>query len=569
MATLVRQACATMTECTLYMTRTSYSVQRVVRKRFARVDLSECQSRSSAGRTRDPYLSITSQARKSLSHLTTPGHTYIPALAATLIPSPFTMSIAILSADRDRAKADLEVSPAWVAWKAAVTADRDAHRASETDLTPLLPLIDPTPEDVLRLTDGFEEWDAEDPIFREYKRVQQQQTEKQRINDLKQRVEESVEWRTLIRINRELKAQLAEEIKQLRQPLLVISKVNDAVVDKSPVTPPENVTAANGEASEAAAPQPHSQPKPAEHPSEKPSEKLLASPTNGRKDHSPAESPPADLPPAASRSTSTISSPTRFPSPFKRDESSKLMIPAWCFGVVQDLYQPVPEHGLGLVDAELYQGMCGSVRTQVQRIWSHKASSYSLLAGVLRALEFQVDTAYEPPSPTRVDELRDSILKTVSTWNDEELSACVPGYDAKKMSQEQFFMSAEGQVTWLYLYTALHPGTAPRIYVVVGNRTAQSQLSLLIVDSGKQAKLNTKCVVLFQNASNEPLPHVEVIGWKRGSRGPSPLKTVFDFSETIIQSLESWYLQHDTTPRSSRKRPREETKPIDLSGAEE
>jgi hypothetical protein len=435
------------------------------------------------------------------------------------------------------------------------------------DPTPLPSLIDPTPEDVLRLTDGFEAWDAEDPIFREYKRVQQLRTEKQRIHELKQRVEESAEWRTLIRLNRQLKAQLAEEIKQLRQPFLVVDNAI-GTVEKPAVTPPENVTAAsNGEASQIAAPQQ------AEHPSETPSNKPSASPSENLSTNGTADHPPADSPPAASRSISMTSSPTRFASPFKRDESTKLMVPSWCSGVISDLYQPVSEHGLGLVDADLYQGMCGSVRTQVQRIWSHKENGHSLLAAVLRALEFQVDTHYEPPSPSRVDELRDSMLKTVATWSDEELSACVPGYDAKKMSQEQFFMSGEGQVSWLYLYAALHPGTAPRIYVIVGNRTAQSPLSLLIVDLGKQdppkAKLNTKCIVLFQNASNEPLPHVEVIGWKRGSRGPSPLKTVFDFSETIIQSLESWHLQHDTTSRSSRKRPREETKPIDLSGTEE
>ncbi len=85
------------------------------------------------------------------------------------------------------------------------------------------------------------------------------------------------------------------------------------------------------------------------------------------------------------------------------------MIPSWCSGVVSDLYQPVPEHGLGLVDPEVYQALCGSVRTQVQRIWSHKDSGHSLLAVMLRALEFQVETRYEPPPPTRVDDLRASM----------------------------------------------------------------------------------------------------------------------------------------------------------------
>ena len=479
------------------------------------------------------------------------------------------MSIASLSSERDKAKAGLEASPAWIAWTSALTAGQQVHRDFEKDLNSVLSLIDPTPEDVLRLTDGFEQWDAQDPVVNEYKRVQQLQTEKQQVNDLRRHVEESAEWRTLIRLNRELKAQLVEKTKQLRQSFLI-----DKAVDKV-----ENIPAAPvAEATQAAALKPQPQPaeppseKLPEHPLDKPpkrlSEKPLdkqqerpsASPTNGIADHSSVGPLPA------SRSTS---SPTRVPSSFKRDESTKLMIPSWCSGVVPDLYQPVPEHGLGLVDAEVYQEMCGSVRTQVQRIWSHKESGHYLLAAVLRALEFQVDTHYEPPSPSRVDELRDSMLKAVSTWSDEELSACVPEYDSQKKSRGQYFMSAEGDAALLYIHHALHPATAPRMYVIIGNGNP-SQLSLWIVGGKEAPKLNTKCIVLFQDVSNESMPHVEVLGWKRGSRGPSPLKTVLDFSETIIQSLESWSLRHDTTSRSTRKRPREEiTKPIDLSGTEE
>ena len=76
---------------------------------------------------------------------------------------------------------------------------------------PDLTLIDPTPDDVLQLTDGFEQWDAQDPVVNEYKRVQLLQAEKGRVAELKQRVEESDEWRTLIQLNRQLKTQISEE----------------------------------------------------------------------------------------------------------------------------------------------------------------------------------------------------------------------------------------------------------------------------------------------------------------------------------------------------------------------
>jgi hypothetical protein len=269
-------------------------------------------------------------------------------------------------------------------------------------------------------------------------------------------------------------------------------------------------------------------------------------------------------------------------SPFKRDESSKLKMPHWCSGIEQDLYQPVSEHGLGLVDATVYQQMCGSVRNQVQRIWSSKEDGSSLLAAVLRAQEFQVDSRYEPPSFARVEELRESMQKAASVWSDEELSACVPGYDAKETTKEQFmekmFKSAQGQAdtTLLHIYQAVHP-TTPRIYVIVGNRagelaSGQPQLSLVIVGRDPPQP-TTRCIVLFQNVSHEPVPHVEVLGWKRGARGPSPLKTVFDFSENIIRSLEAWYLHHaafsPSPPNDSRnrKRARDETDQAGISSA--
>ena len=447
-------------------------------------------------------------------------------------------TIASLSAERDKAKADLVSSPAWIAWQSAMMA---LHCISEM---PVFSVIDPTPEDVLH---GFEQWDATDPVVNEYKRVQQLQTEKGRVDELKQRVEESEEWRSLIRLNRQLKAQLAEEVSQLRQFLLVVDKA-----DKTTVT----LQAPNKGASPTPAQQPF---EPQSEPAEPPA---VSQPANGRSEHSPVN----HLPPAASRPTTVTTSS----SPVKRDESTKLMVPSWCSGVVSDFYQPVPEYGLGLVDEEVYHQMCGSVRSQVQRVWSSRDNAHSLLAALLRALEFQVDTNIEPPSRSRVDELRDSMLKTASLWSAEELSTRVPGYESKEMSTEQFLKSPDGEAALLYLYRALHP-SAPRIYVIVGNRATHPQLSLLIVDDKKDSpKLNTRCIVLFQNMSAEPLPHVEVIGWKRGSRGPSPLKTVLDFSETIIQSLEAWYLQQDTSSRPTRKRARVERTPAgDNCGADE
>ena len=258
------------------------------------------------------------------------------------------------------------------------------------------------------------------------------------------------------------------------------------------------------------------------------------------------------------------------PSPFKRDESTKLMVPSWCVGVEADLYEPVSDFGLGLVDIEVYERMCGSVRTQVQRIWSPRDTGHSLLAAMVRALEFNVDSHIEPPSRNRVNELRDSMLKTAAAWSEEELSACVPEYDAKAMSKEQFVQSADrqGDSTLLHLYQALHP-TAPRAYIIVGNPSAHPQCSLVIEGGKSSPTPDTRCVVLFRNMSTEPLPHVEVVGWKRGSRGPSPLRTVMEFSDGIIQSLEAWSQQHQASlSTKTRKRARKETSSIDLSSAD-
>ena len=317
-------------------------------------------------------------------------------------------SIAFLSAERDKAKASLESSPAWAAWKSAMTA------VVSLPEMPVLSVLGPTPEDVLQLTNGFEPWDVQDPVVAEHRRVQQLLMEKSRVNKLRQRVEEGEEWQTLVRVNRQLKAQLFEETTQLRQSLLVID-----TIDRPLRTPfvTKNDAAPNKEASHAAAPQPSA----AEHPSN--------TSTNGTADRAPAA-------PTSPASSPTL--PSRSPSPFKRDESTKLMVPSWCSGVVPDLYQTVPEYGLGLVDAEVYQGMCGSVRTQVQRLWSTREGGHNLLAALLRAVEFQLDTHYEPPSRARVDELRDSMLKKAAAWSDEELSVVVPAYDPKATSEEQF-----------------------------------------------------------------------------------------------------------------------------------
>jgi hypothetical protein len=344
-------------------------------------------------------------------------------------------------------------------------------------------------------------------------------------------VQQSQEWRNLIQLNRQLKERMTQETKQLLQTFLT---------NKVPTTPEPQ----NGAAQATTAP----------HSSESPTQS----------NHVSASSSP--LAPSASS------------SPFKRDESSKLKMPSWCSGIEQDPYKPASEHGLGLVDASVYQHMCGSERNQVQRVWSATADGGSLLAAVLRAEEFQVDSRYEPPPSARVEALRESMQQTASALSDEELAACVPGYDPKETSKEQLLekllVSAQGQVdtALLRIYHMLHP-TAPRIYVIVGSRAAQPQLSLVVVGS-ERPQPSTQCIVLFLNVSTESAPHVEVIGWKRGSRGPSPLKTVFDFSENIIRSLETWRQQHASTMPSpqitrNRKRARNETEQASVTEAEE
>jgi hypothetical protein len=220
---------------------------------------------------------------------------------------------------------------------------------------------------------------------------------------------------------------------------------------------------------------------------------------------------------------------------------------------VKDPHEPVVGYGLGLVDVDVYGGMCSSKWNQVHRICSVNGDGHSLLAAVLRAQEFDVETGYEPPPLARVAELRESIQGSAAALSDEELSASVSEYDCKVTTKEQFLESSQtwSDMTFIGLYQALHP-TAPQIYIIIEDLSGDASLTLDVIRS---SDTNRPCVVLFQQKSCE-LPFVEVIGWKRGARGTSPIKTVFDSSESIIQSLEAWLQQH-TSSKQSRKRGRD------------
>ena len=274
-------------------------------------------------------------------------------------------------------------------------------------------------------------------------------------------------------------------------------------------------------------------------------------------------------------------------------DPSRLRSPSWCSGLIEDPHQPVPPGGLGLTSPDVHLSLCGSEKHQLQRLWS-RMDGRSVLSALLRCVQFDVERNYEHPTPAAVDQLREHLRLTVEGWTDAEFSAALPRhlrtwsraeYLAKQLSPHGG-LSCDIDPAVLWLWRAATP-KAPRIYLIqlappltVGTsqgRMTDSGLALeaaepsqgglhtlrlhIIGEVGGSASCSphpsTPCVLIYANHCSS-VPHYEAMAWKKGTRGPSRLKTVISYQETIVSTMEAWQRQRQQQRVVARKRRRGE-----------
>jgi hypothetical protein len=197
-------------------------------------------------------------------------------------------------------------------------------------------------------------------------------------------------------------------------------------------------------------------------------------------------------------------------------------------------------------------------------------------------LEFNVTTGPQHPTPGTLDTLRFMLRDAVISWSDEQFNFCIPAHLRAECREEyvvKYLQSpvAHADVSLLHIYHAVHPN-APRIYVIsvhkgftvagegadngaededcmmmFSSASPPHHLCSLHVVGDEAPTAKTRCIVLYHNLAMS-VRHFEAVGWKKGSRGPSPLKTIFTFDDPIICSLERWQ-QKRPVSRSQGMRP--------------
>ena len=271
-------------------------------------------------------------------------------------------------------------------------------------------------------------------------------------------------------------------------------------------------------------------------------------------------------------------------------DPSRLRSPSWCSGLIEDPHQVVPPGGLGLTSPDVHLTLCGCEKHQLQRLWS-RMDGRSILSALLRSIQFDVERNYDHPTPTAVEHLRDHLRLTVEGWTDGEFTAALPRqlrhwtraeYLAKQLSPHAD--PIDPAVLWVW--RAATP-KAPRIYFIQlspplkGGTAGQGR-----TDSGTGVQVqglsqgglhtlrlqvigevgggpsssphpNTPCVLIYANHCTN-LPHYEAMAWKKGTRGPSRLKTVISYQEPIISAMEVWQRQRQQQRVVARKRRRGE-----------
>ena len=251
-------------------------------------------------------------------------------------------------------------------------------------------------------------------------------------------------------------------------------------------------------------------------------------------------------------STQSATSP---PSSPPRSSQATLKRPLWCVGIVGDGNTVLGENQLGLVDQEVRE-MCGSLRPQVQRIWS-VCGSRSLLAALVTAQRF-TPASWSHPTPQQMDALRQRVHDGLEQWSDEQFAAVVDGYTRTEYSSRYLTASAEQPLdtSFVRLIQALDPAY-PSVYVIsVDSHANTKQASLDIIGNQDGANTTTPCIVLYRHVSSDN--HFEAVSWKP-SRGGTPLTTSFRRSHEFIAALEKWNQGsngHSSSPSLTRKRRR-------------
>ena len=142
---------------------------------------------------------------------------------------------------RASARAVLDVSAAWVAWKAA---DAAAQSTLEVDDLERQSVRCPTlvPEEVVDLTDSFAPWDEQDPVLLEYMRVR-------RVEELREQLMNSVEWRSFHAAQERLLDFAKEELTKKKQALEVRRRTSRSLANsedaqhRSSLPPSSSLTA--------------------------------------------------------------------------------------------------------------------------------------------------------------------------------------------------------------------------------------------------------------------------------------------------------------------------------------
>ena len=484
-----------------------------------------------------------------------------------------------LLAERLQAQAALESSPLWIAWSAAV----NGLPSEESTLLAARPSSPPalTPKEALALAVcGFDSWDLQDSGVSEYVRASQLVAERRRVDELMQQLENSAEWRALVRLDHELKVAVRRESHILRSSLIGMN--GDATVAQGPALRgvPSPSSSASSSVDSVSFSSPSSMAATISVSSVPVSSTHMVASSSPAASSSICETPVSTV---ASSSPADSHSSTPSSSSASKDPTAKLKAPAWCTQLISDPYDIVPERGLGLTSVDVYQGMCGSERHQVQRVWCAR-DGHSALAALVRALDFHLGERWQHPSASRLDEARQRLVRQVSAWTDDRFASVVPSAVTRSEYVEKVLSSrqAHSDVDFLYVYRATTPWT-PRIYVITVHkrkdsleeaRTAGSEESVAVsqdtdVDDKEGTRHgvslqiigddnpqdDTRCIILYQNLT-VPHGHFEAVGWKK-ARGPSALRTMFQFSEPIITSLETWNEKPKTPSLSIKKRPRE------------
>ena len=267
-------------------------------------------------------------------------------------------------------------------------------------------------------------------------------------------------------------------------------------------------------------------------------------------------------------------------------DPSRLRSPSWCSGLIEDPHAVVPPLGLGLTSSDVHAFMCGSEKHQLQRLWVRR-DGRSLLSALLRASVFEFDRNHEHPSAQRVEAMRRDMADKVGAWTDERFRSILPR-GLRAISRANFLAHQLSPTAMdvvdpalVHVWRAVTP-KAPRVYVITlaplaqsasrpahsaaadEQQTGSSSLAppslphslRLQVFGDAEPSSESPCVLLYQNLLVSP-PHHEALAWKKGTRGPSRLKSLLAFHEPIVAALEDWQRQKQTQRALTRKRKRD------------